>query len=223
MTKLLRLLRAGRGACTRRVIFTRVLLTMIIIRVINVLAMTDLSRTYTAFAGTRMIASGDLRAVIAKSKELADRGKADDVLLFDDETGRQLEVSLEGTLDDVLARMLPAPPPPRRGRPKLGVVAREVTLLPRHWEWLERQSHGVSATLRRLVDEARKREPDEQRKRSARDAAYWFMTAMAGNRPGYEEALRSLYAKDEKEFEKRIQRWPADVRGYAARLAKPSF
>lgn len=180
-------------------------------------------RTYVAFAGDKLVAEGDLRAVIARVKERAERGRAEGILLFDDDTGRQLEVSLEGTVEEVIARTMPEPAPAGRGRPKLGVTSREVTLLPRHWEWLERQPHGISATLRRLVDEARKREPDEEAKRHAREAAHRFMTTMAGDRPGYEEALRALYAKDRDGFEKRIKRWPADVREHTAKLAAPSF
>ncbi len=184
---------------------------------------TEPTRTHTAFEGDRQIASGDLRAVLSRLKELADRGKAEDVLLFDDRSGCQIDVVLDGTLEEVLARAIPKAPPQGRGRPKLGVTAREVTLLPRHWEWLERQPHGVSAALRRLVDEARKREPDEETKRLAREAAHRFMTTMAGNRPGYEEALRSLYAKDREGFEQRIKRWPADVRKHASKLAEGAF
>lgn len=207
-------------------IFIRVLLTDIITRIIfEPMETTDTRRpqTYAAFVGDKLIAFGDLRAVILRVKERADRGKAEGVLLFADETGRQLDVDLEGSPEEVLARAIPEPPPAGRGRPKLGVTSREVTLLPRHWEWLERQPHGISATLRRLVDEARKREPDEELKRHAREAAHRFMTTMAGDRPGYEEALRALYARDREGFERRIKRWPADVREHASRLAAPSF
>jgi uncharacterized protein len=93
----------------------------------------------------------------------------------------------------------------------------------RHWEWLERQPRGVSATIRRLVDEERKREPDEEARRNAREAAHRFMTAMAGNRAGYEEALRALYAEDRKAFERHTARWPKDVRRYTWKIARASF
>jgi len=175
-----------------------------------------------AFEGERRVASGALRDVILAVKARADRGAARDVLVFD-ERGWQLEVSLEGTADEVLARAIPEPPPQGRGRPKLGVVAREVTLLPRHWEWLEAQPGGASAALRRLVEEARKRGPDAEAERAAREAAHRFMTAMAGDRPHYEEALRALWAKDREGFERRIRRWPADVRAHASLLAARSF
>jgi hypothetical protein len=171
--------------------------------------------TYAAFAGDRRIAAGDLAALITQLKQRSDRGSRDEaaaVLIFEDHTGRQIELDLRGALDEVLRRELPAPAPSGPGRPKLGVVSREVTLLPRHWAWLEEQPSGISAALRRLVDEARKRVPDKQRARRARDAACRFMTAMAGNRPGYEEASRALYAQDEAALTRLTRRWPKDVR-----------
>lgn len=184
---------------------------------------TERAPTYTAFADDKVVAAGELRAVVSRVKKQTDRGKAEGVLFFDDRDGRQIDFDLRGTAEEVLARAIPEAPPQGRGRPKLGVTSREVTLLPRHWEWLERQPQGASGALRRLVEEARKREPDEDLKRAAREAAHRFMTAMAGNRPGYEEALRSLYAKDREGFERRIERWPADVRKHASKLAKVSF
>jgi hypothetical protein len=103
------------------------------------------------------------------------------------------------------------------------VVSREVSLLPRHWEWLEEQPNGISAALRRLVEEAKKREPAAERTRRARDAAGRFMSAMAGNLPGYEEASRALYAGDAARFGELIRDWPADVREHTAKLAQASF
>lgn len=179
--------------------------------------------TYAAFVGPRLLAWGELGLVLRAAKEQFDRDNGAALFLFDDRTGKPRDYDLRGETEDVLARAVPAPPPPGRGRPKLGVVSREVTLLPRHWEWLEEQPNGISAALRRLVDEARKREPGEARARLARDAAHAFMTAMAGDRPGYEEALRALYAKDRGRFEQKIGRWPGDIRRHASRLAEASF
>lgn len=184
---------------------------------------TEPHRTYAAFASDELVASGDLRTVLSRAKARVDRGEARGVLFFDDETGRQVDMNLEGTPGEVLAREIPEPAPRPRGRPKLGVTAREVTLLPRHWEWLQQQPRGISATLRRLVEEARKREPDREAKRIAREAAHRFMTAMAGDRAGYEEALRALYAEDREGFDRHIKRWPLDVRRHASRLADASF
>lgn len=180
-------------------------------------------QTCAAFVGDRLVATGDLRTVLLRVKERFDRGRAEGLLLFDDQTGRQFDVDLSGSPEEVVARAMPEPAPAGRGRPKLGVLSREVSLLPRHWEWLEEQPSGISATLRRLVDEARKRAPGEQRARAAREATHRFMTAMAGDRPGYEEALRALFAQDREGFERKIRRWPADIREHTARLATPSF
>jgi len=186
---------------------------------------------HIAFEGDRCIASGDLRDVIRTAKERLDRRKAASILIFDGRTGGPIDIDFRGSLDDVLAR-LPENPgiivdaaaiPRGPGRPKLGVVAREVTLLPRHWEWLARQSGGASVALRRLVEEARRAGEDKDHLRQAQEAAYRFMSAMAGNRPHYEDAIRALFAGDDAGFEKLIAEWPADVRDYASRLAENAF
>ena len=106
---------------------------------------------------------------------------------------------------------------PRRGRPRLGVVSREVSLLPRHWEWLEAQPSGISAAIRRLVEEARKREPEKERARRMQETVSRVLTALAGDRPGYEEASRALFAGDHEGFLARIADWPSDVRRYPPR------
>ncbi len=97
--------------------------------------------------------------------------------------------------------------------------AREVTLLPRHWEWLGNQPGGASVALRRLVDEARRASGDRDHHRAARDAAYHFMSAMAGNLPGFEEASRALFAGERRRFSQHIAGWPADVRDHIVKLA----
>jgi len=185
--------------------------------------------TYTAFAGDEQIAAGDVHALLAGAKAHLDAG-GDALLIFEDQTGIQVDFDFRGTLDDVLARLArhphfapaPTPPVPERtgpGRPSLGVVSREVTLLPRHWEWLEAQKGGISATLRRLVDEARKQGAGGERAAKAWDAAGKFMWTMAGNRPGFEEASRALYAKDLQRLEGLAKDWPDDVRTHLLRLA----
>ena len=121
----------------------------------------------------------------------------------------------------MLARELPQRPKSGPGRPKLGVVSKEVTLLPRHWAWLEQQPQGISAALRRLVEEASKREPDRQRARLARDAASRFMWSMAGDRPNFEEASRALFAIDRARFDQLVRDWPADVREHLSRITEP--
>src|SRR6185503_10939873 len=106
------------------------------------------------------------------------------------------------------------------GRPKLGVVSREVSLLPRHWEWLERHPQGISAGIRRLVDEARKRAPDEERARQARAAASHFMWVMSGDLPNFEEASRALFGSDKLRFAELTRSWPADVREHLDELLR---
>jgi hypothetical protein len=176
--------------------------------------------TYSAFAGHRLITSGDLQAVLTATRAWLDRKERAPLLIFDDASGRAVDFDFRGSLPQVLARALPPADAPRPGRPRLGVVGREVSLLPRHWEWLEEQPNGISAALRRLVDEARKREPGKQRARAIREAASRFITAMAGDLPGYEEASRALFADDEQRFERLVRGWPADVRSYALRRVR---
>lgn len=104
------------------------------------------------------------------------------------------------------------------GRPKLGVVAREVTLLPRHWEWLADQPGGASAALRKLVERARRTGAAGDRRRRRLEAAYRFISAIAGDRPGFEAASRALFAGDRRRFQHLIRRWPVGVREHANRL-----
>jgi hypothetical protein len=174
--------------------------------------------TYAAFAGDRVIAAGELEGVLTKLKHKLDKGDIDQLLIFDELTGRQVDFDFRGTLDDVLERELPKPVAAGPGRPRLGVVSREVSLLPAHWTWLEEQPNGISAALRRLVDEASKRDPDKQRARKAREATGRFMTALAGDRPNFEEAMRALYAGDRAQVTELTARWPKDIRAQIARM-----
>lgn len=179
----------------------------------------------TAFEGSRRIASGELREVAWKAKEAVDRGEP--VLIFNDETSQVIEVDFRGAVNDVVRR-LPQPvddveAPRRPGRPKLGVVAREVTLLPRHWEWLNSQPGGASVALRKLVEEARKANAGKDRIRRAQESAYRFMSAMAGNEPGFEEASRALFAGKPGRFDEMTAAWPVDVREHARKVAAPAF
>ena len=191
---------------------------------------TGTPRHFTAFLGQQRLASGPL-AEVAIAVMTASRGDGTrPIVIFDDSSGRPIDLDLRGTEQDIVAR-LPAPVPdvqpdaetapgPRgRGRPKLGVVAREVTLLPRHWEWLAAQPGGASVALRKLVDEARRSSGDRDRQRAARDAAYHFMSVMAGNLPGFEEASRALFADDRRRFAGLIAGWPGDIRDHVVSLA----
>lgn len=188
--------------------------------------------TYTAFAGSARIAHGDLAAVAVASARAWRADKQLTVLIFDDATGAHIDLDLSGNEAAVtrraLARAKPVRPgedtPPRGpGRPKLGVVAREVTLLPRHWEWLAAQPGGASVALRKLVEQARKDGDAQARTREAQEACNRFMTAMAGDLPGYEEAARALFAGNGTRFDACTQPWPADVRLHAWKLAVPAF
>jgi hypothetical protein len=183
----------------------------------------DDEKTYTAFVGRSQLASGTRDEVLAALKTRFDWDPATLTLTFEDQTGRQVDFDLRGTLADVLTRYREAPARVGPGRPKLGVVAREVSLLPRHWEWLEQQSAGASAAIRRLIDEARKRDPGEQHIRLTIEAAGRFLSAMAGNLPGYEEASRALYARRREQFDDLIRDWPSDIRLHAQRLLHGAF
>ena len=195
----------------------------------------NLEKTMTAFLKARKIGEGPvrqmLRAVKARVGDDADSGNVPEgpLLIFDDRTGTQVDFDLRGTESDVLAALevhpffVSAPKAASKGmvgRPKLGVKAREVTLLPRHWEWLGKQPSGASATLRRLVDAAIARPSPEERARTARDAAGKVMWCLAGDLPGFEEASRALYKGEIDAFEARIADWPPDIRDYLARLAR---
>lgn len=176
--------------------------------------------TFTAFVGRRRIAAGTLREVVPAVKAAAD-ANATHLLVFNDATGQSIELDLRGSLTDVLDRLVDAPQaeparPAGRGRPKLGVTAREVTLLPRHWDWLAAQPGGASAALRRLVEEARRTSPTTVRQ--AQDAVHRVMFAIAGDLPDFEEANRAFYAKDYARFDSLTADWPQDVGDYVRTL-----
>ena len=166
----------------------------------------DQTQTFTVFCENRRIASGPLQEMLAQVKDWVAKNGEAGILYFEDWSGRQTDFNLRE----------PAPAGPGPGRPKLGVVSREISLLPRHWEWLQQQPNGASAALRRLVDQARNSPADQERR--AREAAGRFLSAVAGNLPGYEEATRALYAGDRERMASLIAEWPSDVREYATRL-----
>jgi hypothetical protein len=198
-----------------------------------------ITSAYTAFAGARRIAAGPLADVAIAVKAEIGRADSSAVLIFSDETGRVVDVDYRGSDSDIRARLTPVSAdispyretetpresltPRGRGRPRLGVVAREVTLLPRHWAWLATQPGGASAAVRRLVDAARQENTDKDRVREAKESAYRFMSAMAGNEPGFEEATRALFAGNEAQFTAMTEAWPRDVREYARTSAARAF
>jgi len=187
-----------------------------------------------AFEGSRCIACGDLAHVAVKTKPVIDRGGKGPVLIFHDQTGELIEVDFRGTVEDVRNRIAPkvgedqpasAEEPETRGpgRPRLGVVAREVTLLPRHWDWLATQPGGASVALRKLVEEARRANEGKDCLRRAQEAAYRFMSAMAGNENGFEEVTRALFAGNRERFDEMSGSWPADIREQARKMAALAF
>ena len=161
---------------------------------------------YSAFSSFDHIASGSLPEVYAACHDNPES------LIFDRTTGRVVDID---------PRFPPSDEGPRPGRPKLGVTPREVTLLPRHWDWLATQPGGASVALRKLVEEA-SRNPKAQQ-RALRDAAYRFATTIVGNAPGYEEAIRALYAGQRDEFAAHIEGWPADVRRVLEEMTEDAF
>ncbi|WMT75134.1 DUF2239 family protein [Bradyrhizobium sp. Ash2021] len=186
---------------------------------------------FTAFTGQQRLVTGPLAEVALAVMKASRKAASAPIVIFDDATGRPIDLDLRGTERDIVARLPQSDSNPQpaddqaaleprgRGRPKLGVVAREVTLLPRHWEWLAAQPGGASVALRKLVDEARRASGDIDRARAARDAAYHFMSDMAGNLAGFEEASRALFADDRRRFTGLIAGWPGDIRDHIVKLA----
>jgi hypothetical protein len=184
---------------------------------------------FTVFIGPRMVASGSLKEVALAVKQRLRQDPTATPLVLDDATARPVDLDLRGSDEAILQRLDEHPVHGAKararapGRPKLGVVAREVTLLPRHWDWLNSQPGGASVALRRLVDDARHASPVADQVRRAREATYRFMTAVAGNLPGYEEAVRALFAGDGARYDALIAGWPVDVRFYASKLSLDAF
>ncbi len=167
----------------------------------------------SAFLGHRLVARGELDRILPAIRAAQDFDPEARLLVFEDGTSGIVELDLRQ----------PPPAPRAAGRPKLGVVAREVTLLPRHWEWLNRQPGGASVALRRLVDEARKSHDGRDRVRQAQEVTYRFLLALGGDLPGYEEALRALFAGRRDRFTQLLATWPADIRDHALRAAAQAF
>ena len=193
--------------------------------------------TYTAFDGETLLCKGALADVILKIKKRLGKGDNSSALIFNDATGNTMDFNFQGTEKDVLRRLevfvggadgkadvntdgkAAAADGAGPGRPKLGVMSREVSLLPRHWEWLASQSGGASAVLRRLVDEARRKTGESPSVKQIQERTYKFLSVMAGNLQGYEEAIRALYRKDAWGFAAHTEGWPRDVKRHAVALA----
>ena len=199
----------------------------------------DLSDLYrpetrcTAFLDDRRLAAGELRHVALRAQRALEAQPDARLLIFDDREARLIDLDLRGGATDVVQRLnrgeVPAAGPDTepakrgRGRPKLGVVAREVTLLPRHWQWLNAQPGGASVALRKLVDAARRSHAEGDSRRAAQERAYRFLSAMGGDRPGFEEATRALFAGDALRFDAEVAGWPEDLREHATMLAADAW
>ncbi|NLR75343.1 DUF2239 family protein [Leeia aquatica] len=191
--------------------------------------------SYTSFQGHHRLATGSLQHNALTIKRAMETGNTVLIQLFDDATGQPLDIDLRGSDEEMLARLALSHPqafesseqyetkageePRGRGRPKLGVVAREVTLLPRHWEWLSSQPGGASVALRKLVEEARRVSGQKEAQRQNQTRAYHFMSAIGGDLPGFEEASRALFANDLNGLEVHMSDWPADIRAHVLLLA----
>ena len=185
-----------------------------------------------AFEGGRRLAAGSVADVAAAMRKRTAQASHQPILVFDYTTGQPLHLDLRGTEKDIRARYAEMPPATlaavddspsdvRRGpgRPKLGVVPREVTLLPRHWDWLNAQPGGASVALRKLVEEARRTRGRSDALRARQEATYRFISAIAGDWRNYDDANRALFANDAQRFDDLTESWPADVRDHARHLA----
>lgn len=186
----------------------------------------------TAFLDDRRIAAGELRHVALRAQQALEAQPEAQLLIFDDADAGLIDLDLRGGAAEIVQRLnrgevpvaAEAEPTKRgRGRPKLGVVAREVTLLPRHWQWLSAQPGGASVALRKLVDAARRQHAEGDLRRAAQERAYRFLSSMGGDRAGFDEATRALFAGDSLKFEAEIAAWPDDVRDHATMLAADAW
>ncbi len=189
----------------------------------------ELQGSYTAFEGTHRLFQGTFQEVVLKIKKRLGKSENSSILIFSDVTGKTMDFNFQGSEKDVLKRLEvyvskeESPESSGPGRPKLGVVSREISLLPRHWEWLATQPGGASATLRRLIEEAKKKSTTHISTKQIQERVYRMMSVIAGDMEGFEEALRALYKMDRIGFQLHVQSWPRDVKNYVIEMAKPVF
>ena len=189
-----------------------------------------MDQPFIAFVGKRRLVAGALHTVAVAVRSRMEAGESEPLAIFDNATGRTVDLDLSGRIEDVAQRYeiaagqtSGAAPARTVGRPRLGVVSKEVSLLQRHWEWLARQPQGASASLRRLVEGAIKTDAGRTELLERRAAADRFMAAMLGDEAGYEDASRALYAADRESFMARTRHWPADLREHLLRMAEVTF
>jgi uncharacterized protein len=182
---------------------------------------------FVAFAGDNALARGDLASVAVAVQRAVAAGEARPIVVLDASNSQVVDLDLRGSEADVAARVSVQPKSAPDGetaevasrssgpgRPRLGVVSREVSLLPRHWDWLKTQRGGASAALRRLVDDARRNSGARDRFVAAQEAVDRYLRVMAGDRPHYEESLRAFYAGREGDLAAHSAAWPPDVRAH---------
>lgn len=188
--------------------------------------------TYTAFEDHKILSQGSLEDVVLKVKKRLEKSPESQIVIYSDITGKSMDFNFQGSEKEVLKRLEIYTTPETDnqgsastgpGRPKLGVISREVSLLPKHWEWLATQSGGASNTLRKLVEESMKKTSGTLTVKTAQERTYKFMSVEAGDLENYEEALRALYRKDKERFTSEIKAWPRDVQKHIFELAKPVF
>ena len=185
--------------------------------------------SYTAFGNEKLIAHGSLDEVVLKIKRWHDKNSTGSLLVFNDFTGKTMEFDLRGSEKEVLQKIEMFIPQDTAavsvgpGRPKLGVVTREVSLLPQHWEWLASQPEGASAALRKLVEGAKKNLVMKESVKQVQERVYKIMSILAGDLPQYEEALRSLYRRNAENFKQHTAIWSPDIKEYVMKIAEPVF
>lgn len=188
-----------------------------------------MSMKYTVFVGFDILLSDELEPVLKAVKSYLSKNRPIELLIFSDETGKQMDFDLSGTEREVLERHKVFTKTSENklstvGRPRLGVVAREISLLPSQWEWLNHQQGGASATIRLLIDEKlNKIQPDKIRIKNSQEVTYRFLSSIAGNLPQFEEVIRYLYRSDKKKFIKLMEDWPQDIQQHALKLSSAAF
>ncbi|MCM2310529.1 MAG: DUF2239 family protein [Steroidobacteraceae bacterium] len=188
---------------------------------------------YLAFMDDKCIASGSLLEVALAVRRTLDAGATASIVVLHARTAHVVDLDLRGTADDIASRLTAAASAvvpgdstqhparaPGPGRPRLGVISREVSLLPRHWNWLATQRGGASAALRRLVDEARQKNGTRDSHRAAQEAVDRYMRVLAGDRSHYEDALRAFYAGRDEDLFRLAAAWPADIRNHLETLVR---
>ena len=180
--------------------------------------------TFSAYGPTSCIGQGELTDVALAAHRFLRTHPDQSALILQDSTCQIIDLDLSG--DEALLERKANHYPIRSQAPvpdSKDPITGEITLLPRHWQWLAEQGGNASATLRRLIDEAR-RDPKQKADNECRrrqQLTYRFCQALCGDFQGYEDALRALYAADKDSFKTHISTWPADFALRAEALAEP--